>query len=268
MWITRNQIKIRLCAFPAKDCINKWFANRNVFFLLCIGRSGTKFLSELLNSDENAIVLHEPIPEDFDAFCIAYKNEKSALRYISNYRKKKIYSLVKDLNVKTYGEVNSALRYHGEAITKHFPHAKTLHLVRDGRDVVRSFISRQHYTKGSKGHHALRPSKKDPLYYKWNTLNRFEKICWLWTDANRRIRKHVNRCVKFEKVISDYNYFEENFENYLGLQIGRERWVKATNRPENSTKQFALPHWEDWEDRLFESFERICGEEMRILGYQ
>jgi hypothetical protein len=251
-----------------KDCINKWFAERNVFFLLGIGRSGTKFLSKLLNSDENAIVFHEPIPEDFDAFCIAHKNEKSAYRYISKYRKKKIYSLVKDKNVNTYGEVNSALRYHVEAITNCFPDAKTLHLVRDGRDVVRSFMSRRHYIKGSKGHHALKPTKKDPWYYKWDTLNRFEKICWLWADANRRVRKHVKRHVKFEKAISDYNYFEENIENYLSLHIGREIWREAINRPKNSTIQFKLPHWKEWDGRLTESFDKICGEEMNILGYQ
>jgi hypothetical protein len=268
MWITRNKIKIRLSVLPVEDCINKWFSERNIFFVLGSGRSGTKFFSELFNSDENAIVFHEPIPEDFDAFCIAHKDEKSAFKYMSRYRMKKIYSLVKDLNVKTYGEVNSALRYHVGAIPKCFPHSKTLHLIRDGRDVVRSFISRNHYTKGSKGHHALRPDKEDPWYYKWDKLNRFERICWLWADANRRVRKHVNRYVKFEKAISDYNYFQRNIENYLGLDIGREKWIKAINRPKNTTKQFVLPHWKKWDERLTESFEKICGEEMRIFRYE
>ena len=77
MWMTRNQIKIRFCAFPVKDGINRWFAERNIFFLLGIGRSGTKFFSELLNSDKHAIVFHEPIPEDLDAFCIAHKNVRN-----------------------------------------------------------------------------------------------------------------------------------------------------------------------------------------------
>lgn len=268
MWVTRNQIKIKFDTLPVKDCVNKWFLERNIFFLLGIGRSGTKFLSELLNDDKNAIVFHEPIPEDFDAFCTAHKDKKSAFRYINKYRKKKMYSLVKDVDVKTYGEVNSALRYHVEALTKCFPHAKTLHLVRDGRDVVRSFMSRVHYTKRSKGHHALRPSKRDPMHLNWDRLSRFERICWLWADANRCARQHLNRYVKFENVISKYKYFEENIENYLGLQIGREKWIEAINRPKNSTSQFTLPHWSEWDERLSESFERICGAEMRIYGYQ
>lgn len=261
-------MKIWLSFLPTKDYINKWFAERNLFFLLGIGRSGTKLLSELLNSDDSAIVFHEPIPEDFDAFLTAYEDKKSAFRYISKYRKKKIYSLVKNKDVKTYGEVNSVLRYHAEAIIKCFPHAKTLHLVRDGRDVVRSFISRIHYTKGSKGHHALKPAKNDPLYYEWNKLNRFEKVCWLWADANRQVRQQVNRYVKFEKIISDYNYFEENIENYLGLCIGRKKWIEAASKPKNSTKNFVIPHWKEWNDNLSKSFERICGEEMRIYGYK
>ena len=267
MRITPNLIKIRFSVLPPTDCINKWFAERNVFFLLGIGRSGTRFLAELLNTDKNAIVFHEPIPEDFDAFCIAYKNEKAAFRYISKYRKKKMYSLVKGVDVKTYGEVNSVLRYHVEALIKCFPHARTLHLVRDGRDVVRSFMSREHYDKGSKGHHALRPVKKDPLYYRWGTLSRFEKICWLWADANRRVRQHANRYVKFEKLISDYTYFQENIENYLEVDIGREKWIAAVNRPKNTSKHFIIPHWKEWDERLAESFKRICGDEMRMFGY-
>jgi hypothetical protein len=258
---------MRLSVLPTKDYIDNWFAERNVFFLLGIGRSGTRFLSELLNSDKNAIVFHEPLPEDFDAFCIAHKNQKSAFRYMNTYRKKKIYALVKEADVKTYGEVNSALRYHVEAIPKCFPHAKTLHLVRDGRDVVRSFMARRHYTKEGKGHHALRPAKNDPWYDKWGKLNRFEKICWLWADANRRIRQHVVKYVKFEKTISNYNYFEENFENYLGLNIGKKKWVAAVNRPRNSTNRFTLPHWTEWGQRFCDSFEKICGEEMHAFGY-
>ena len=78
----------------------------------------------------------------------------------------------------------------------------------------------------------------------------------------------MNRYVQFEKAISDYNYFEGNIENYLGLHIGREKWREATARPKNSTKQFIIPHWKEWDEGLSESFERICGEEMRIFGYQ
>ena len=217
MLISRNTIKMPFKFWITKKKVDNWYRNKNVFFITGVGRSGTKFFAGLLKKEKNSLVFHEPIYEDFKAIVQAQKNPKKALKYIRSFRKKRIYSLNKDKSPTTYGEVNSNLRYHVKAIIQTFPHAKILHIVRDGRDVVRSFMARKHYTNDGVKHHSMSPRKADPFYNEWNSLTRFEKICWFWTDGNRVIRTYTNNFVKFENLISDYSYFKSKIESFLKI---------------------------------------------------
>lgn len=247
--------------------VDEWFKDRHVFFVLGLGRSGTGFLAHLLDGDENALVLHEPVAEDFDALVDAHKSSEMASRYINAFRKRRMHCLASGKDVSTYGEVNSNLRFHTSALKEAFPNATLLHLVRDGRDVVRSIMARDHYTGDGVGHHSLSPQEDDPLWQEWGELTRFEKICWLWADGNSRVRQDVGSFVKFEKLISDYSYFEEEIEARLGVRVGEERWRAAIKRPRNVSEKYVVPRWTEWESSLVRQFDRICGDEMRKFGY-
>lgn len=247
--------------------LERWFSNRKVFFVLAMGRSGTNFLAHLFENDRDALVFHEPVIEDLDSLAAAHKSPQSARDYIATFRKKRIYELAKPFNPRVYGEVNSNLRFHAEALKQCIPGVRLMHLVRDGRDVVRSIMNRQHFT-GKGGHyHEFGPCEDDALYGSWDSMERFEKVCWLWADANRRLRQDVSHMVKFERLVQDYRYFYESVERYLGIRVGQDAWKHAVSRPTNISKKFVLPSWENWGNELAHQFERICGEEMRELGY-
>ena len=260
-------IKTRLKFWISKNRINEWFERRTVFFILGLGRSGTKFLADVLNRKQNAIVFHEPIRVDFEALVEAHKSGEAARKYIKTYRKKKMFGLVKNLKVDVYGEANSNLRYHRQALMESFPNAKLLHVVRDGRDVVRSIMARKHYTGSAASHHELKPRDDDPLLAHWDQMRRFEKICWLWADANRSIRCDVLPYVKFEYLVSDYDYFLKHIETYLDIEIGEVLWHEVVSKPTNITMRFNLPKWTEWDDRLMQTFNSICAEEMEYFGY-
>lgn len=246
----------------------RWFQERPMFFALGMGRSGTNFLATLLgNCAADAAVFHEPIVEDFEAFVEAHKSVRAGQRYLDHFRVRRMYDLVRDREVRVYGEVNSALRYHGQALKSAFPQAKLMHLVRDGRDVVRSVMSRAHYMPGATGHLALEPNPSDPLYDRWPTLSRFEKVCWLWADANRRLSEELDWVVKFEQLTGDYDYFRDNIIDQFGLEVSADRWQAETNRPRNVTKTFTFPRSRDWDATLAAQFDAICGEQMAVLGY-
>lgn len=245
----------------------EWIARVHPFFVLGMGRSGTNFLAAMLDRCPDALVFHEPFSEDFDAFVEAHESYETGLNYFEDFRLEKMQALAREHDIHHYGEVNSALRYHARAIKSVMPEARLLHLVRDGREVVRSVMERRHYTKGTTGHHDLHPLPSDPLFDRWEELSRFEKVCWLWTDANRRLAEDVTRWVAFEPLVGNYDYFSEKLLDYLGLEMSEAVWAEAVQAPTNVTRKFTFPPWQQWDEAQQAAFDAICAEQMVMYGY-
>lgn len=242
------------------------YENTRLFFVLACGRSGTNFLARLLNRDPNATVKHEPVPEDF-VFCSRYRDHPRKMRAYLEYRKRRILRLV--CRCRRYGEVTPALSLCAPTLAEAFPRAQFIHLVRDGRAVVRSLMSRGAFQP----HRYLLPgfnpppSKDDPLRDEWHTLSRFQKLCWQWVRRNESIREAVDTFVTLEELLSDYTYFRTNVTDPLELHVSRETWHEATHRPTNTTKEYAIPHWSEWSAERVRQFQDICGELMDDFGY-
>ena len=265
--MSEKKLKTYLHFWISNKKIDDWAKSKNIFFILAIGRSGTRFFSGLLNQIKEAYVVHEPVPDDFYAHQRAFHSEKDAYNYIMRFRKREIYLRIRDMKIAAYGEVNSALRRHCRALKKAFPNAKFLHLIRDGRDVVRSMMSRKTMTEGDPNTRLIFPPEGDPWRGLWSRMSRFEKICWYWQVENNYLRHNISRTVQFEKLISDYRYFKENLLTPLDLRLSEDVWKAEVNRPVNITRSFVIPHWKAWDNEMVEKFNNICGEEMKENGY-
>ena len=169
-------LKQRLSTIPVtQQHVNAWTKDWQFFFIIGVGRSGTVFLSNLLNQAPGAYVFHEPVFEDFIAEVFGHYSSKSSARYIRNFRKKEVYARMRDTAAGVYGEVNGALRCHVDALNVAFPSATFLHLVRDGRDVVRSHMSRRTMTLKNPLSLLLHPTKSDPWYKQWPKMDRLQE---------------------------------------------------------------------------------------------
>ncbi len=268
MYPSRKMIKTKLKFWYSNKKINGWIKENSIFFILAIGRSGTNFFSQLLNKSKNAYIVHEPVRSDFRAYSEAFFSEKKAYKYFKTFRRKEIYLRAKLKNKEIYGEVNSVIRRHCKAIRKSFPNASLFHLVRDGRDVIRSMTARKTMTSEDPNTKSIRPTKDSPWYDKWVSMSRFEKLCWYWDVENRYLHENIDTIIYFEKLISDYEYFNKNLLVPLNLEISKDIWEKEVKSPKNITKQHTIPHWNDWDPKKLESFNKICGETMKNLGYE
>lgn len=195
MRITYRMAKVFMHLWIDEPTINGWAKNKRIFFILGMGRSGTKFLARLLDEAPESYVVHEPVWEDFPAYVDAFYSQKKAQWYIKYFRKKEIFLRVRDIPCEIYGESNGVLRRHLLPLKKAFPHAIFFHLIRDGRDVVRSLMARHTMTPKDPITSKIHPLPDDPWYERWEKMDRFEKICWYWQVENKYLREQGEKCM-------------------------------------------------------------------------
>lgn len=259
-------------------------ADVRMFFVVGHGRSGTKFLAELLGRAEGAQIYHEPYP--YDRYLLPYAYyfpESTVLKGMLEQR----FSVMLAAHPRetVYGEVNSLLRYHVEYIRQKYK-ATIIHLVRNGRDVVRSTFVRPTYTSDD-SHLPIVPKNEDPFSSNWVQSTRLEKICWYWNETVTNLQRTVKRTIRLEDILEDYDSFCRGVLDPLGLNVPEDVWRQATKRPTNKTgtpvterlrsvwyglrgrerpqSKFRFPGWDRQSSAVFD---RICGEAMRTFGYE
>lgn len=248
--------------------IARWAGKTHLFFVLGMGRSGTSFLADLLDTDPDAYVVHEPVQRDFEAYPRAFRSQTDAERYVGRFRSREIFVRGSREGKPTYGEVNSTLRRHVHALRKAFPNAVYLHLVRDGRDVVRSMMARATMTADDPHTARIRPHPEDPLFDDWPRMDRFARLCWYWATENAFVREAIGVTIRFENLLSDYEYFAERLLEPCGVRVSQNDWEAAVSQPRNKTSRHRMAGSDSWSPDLKETFKRICGGEMLVTGYE
>jgi hypothetical protein len=241
--------------------------DQQLFFILSTGRTGTKWMSEILSFVEGANVLHEPIPAEAYAHLEAMNDDIKAEKYVRTVKQKDIFIKISQLECVIYGEVNGNLRRHIPFLRKYFHNAKFLHLVRDGRKVVRSLLARNTF----RGNHQIFgfecPIPLKELNQKWSTLNEFEKSCWAWKEENKYLRSQISDLARLEDITSSYKAFQLQVLEPLDLTLSESDWKKYADKRVNKSMKNRKRLDEEWSEEQNNIFESICGNEMRALGY-
>jgi hypothetical protein len=225
------------------------------------------FHGEPVGPGPKCLCISWPVLEDIYAHMQAHYDPKIAERYMQGFRKKEIFTRMRHINSGIYGEVNGILRCHATAIKTTFPNATLIHLVRDGRNVVRSHISRRTLTSKNPFSMQIHPQNSDPWNERWSQMDRFSRMCWYWQEENARLRTSVGKIVQFEKILSSYEYFREQILEPYHVVIEKKDWEAAITSPRNTTSDFQMPKWEQWTPEQQKTFREICGSEMAQSGY-
>ena len=169
-------------------------------FITGMPRSGTTFIGRLLlNGIENATTFHEHIGNREFAILSYYMGKEYTETFLKN-EKQKIES---KFTSKLFIDVNGALRNSVPEVINIFKPKNIYHLIRNPKNVVRSLYTR----RSEKRVHWL-PKDKEGIKW-WLNADKFSRICWNWVDTTQNLLKQETNIIIFEKIISDYNYFEE-----------------------------------------------------------
>lgn len=274
-----NRYKANLyAAFSQFRLFKKYdYSDFEFTFIVSTGRTGTKFLASLLNGLDRTYALHEPVPNMLklgNDFLRGKVSNKDAKRIILNNRN--LYFKRAQLE-KITRFIESNNRYYSliPILRDLFPNSKFIHVVRDGRDVVRSGMSRNFYTSTDKAYRISASHLTNDLFHStWYKLNQFEKVCWWWTKKDSEIYKATKNqkdslIVKFEDIFSDKNDYEgiKSIFEFIGINSVDDYIFSKIGKRENATKMFKFPHWSKWNDSQKAQFNRIAGEHMTNIGY-
>ena len=214
----------------------------NPKFIISNGRTGTKFLSHFFNNLSKEIdARHEPSPSILKLRHQFGIGKISLEKAIKTFKRQKL-ELYNSIQKPIYIESNPGLSSLIPVIKKIFPNYKILHVIRDGRDWIRSTINRGIYSSVLDRSLTpiiplLRPFvpseikktklkkinlnaylrdiwrfrasdfKSDPYYQKWAHMSQFEKNVWLWNKIDETIYQEIKddrnaKTIKFEDIFN------------------------------------------------------------------
>lgn len=257
---------VRFAPVP-RSRVARWMAGRRVFLVVSTGRTGTQWLADLLDRVPGGRVEHEPIPVEMWAHREAMENPEAADAYVHGFRLKEIYLRGRRADPAWYGEVNSALRRHVDAFRDAVPGLRLVHLVRDGRDVVRSLVSRHTWAGAHPVYGGFRPPPVDEVARSWEDRSSFERACWIWRWENAHMRERIDHLARLEDITTSYDAFHGQILAPLQLELEEAVWREARDTVKNRTREHELGAWDDWSAERKATFRRICADEMARYGY-
>jgi len=247
--------------------------NVKFFFVIGTGCSATTWLYQTLqNIPETQIEMYWCFWEDLKEIDRAYNSEQEASKYIEDYRKPRMLHRLKR-GIRTYGEINGMLRWHCAALKQAFPSATIVQLVRDGRAWVRSMMAREcrfhpNFAMEDVTTRYMRPKDGDKCYERWDSMSRFEKICWEWARTNEYIRQCLGKeIVQMERMLADFSYFRTYLITPFGLEISEKLWTERIKVEGKPDRRVVMPHYSEWDDKILREFNEICSDEMLACGY-
>lgn len=246
-------------------------------FLLSTGRTGTTFMGTVLNRAPGLVARHEPQPDCFD-LGVKFGEGRAPVGFVRRILRANrwwVPNLLKENNARIYFESNQYLFSLVPVLQDIFPGSKFIRVVRDGRDVVRSFFARDLYASSSKYDYP-RPDRieEEPWGDEWEEMTRFERIAWYWQFKDRYIQNSLTDLpsdsalnLKFEDIYDESRNYPgmRSLLGYLGIED--VNWKPWMDRSVRSTTQHELLPWPEWGKKRRERFNRIAGEHLENCGY-
>ena len=247
----------------------------NYVFVTGMGRSGTRFLAEILNHAPRCAARHEFIGDrEFWLLSWYLGQQEYTVPYLRGVRRR----IEQECTGKAvFVDVNSYLQNAVPALREVFDDSPVVHLVRDPRQVIPSIYKRR------SDRDVDRIPKTGDLTRWWLEADKFERICWNWAETTRRLMAEGTITVRFEDISNRYDRFSDGLTKAVGVDIPRKTWEAMRARRVNATRSSlyryvyarlkgrtyvsGIPSYAGWSQRLKDVYQRTCGDLAAELGY-
>ncbi len=264
----------------------------NVVIFVSTGRTGTHFMSHFFNNNfEKSFGIHEPDINIYDLNINYLKGKiqhNQTIKMLDMFRKE-VHETIREKGAQNYIESNLELSFLIPVLKKYFPKFKVVHVVRNAKDVVRSYYSREAYgkwvgwvpfmsEKDPRDRLNARIFPEDPYFEKWNSLDRFSKICWYWSKYNNIIDKYLSKEVDSIRVTFEDLFKKQNLSvwnqmidfcelsDFQKNDLDIIQYLQQSRS--NEVKTFKIGKYPEWTEEQKSIFKETCGDTMKRFGYE
>ncbi len=270
------------------------WSNVQVGLVISTGRTGTNFVQALFSQILTGVdARHEPRPDLFNVGTRRMWGEVSDAEATRELRLQRL-EIRKELaqrGVNRYVESNNNMAYLLPQILNVWPQAKFVHIVRDGRDFVRSSYSKMVVSRSTNQLDALFMTDDDkrrrlqacdlpgdPYCDRWVEMSRFERLSWYWMTKDRLIcdvleghpaamRIRFEDLFNPEKGVDCVMQMLAHLELMDALDVEQSEIAGLMGKRVNESSSYLLPRPSGWSPEQQQQFNDIAGSHMRRLGY-
>lgn len=237
-------------------------------FLVSTGRTATKAVSDFLAANAaGCTAYHEPRPTFARRApeLIAGPHSRADRIYLGLPRRMRRLKEGKPVYVECNHHLFSAI----DLIRKTFRNTSVIHIIRDGRATVRSWLNKGRFTHCDNFMTPMQIPGSGVSLEEWLAWSPVKKVAWSWAVVNGFIATQA------PDIVIRYESIFDAGENALGRALeqsspehfnaARVNFAKATRI--HKTPRARYPPFEEWPDEWQADFWAVAEPQMRRFGY-
>jgi hypothetical protein len=250
-----------------------------IVFILSTSRTGTKTLAEGLEGGDICSP-HQPTHSRFLTVASNYYLHgwlpRKALEWlVTRLREPQILNA----GCRYYVQVFSLDYLPAKIISERYPNVYIVHIVRDPRTFVRSYLNWTHTRAKSfvanklvLGWHPSGCFTGEMPCEEWRRMDEFQRVCWHWTYKNALLERLFGDDEQYLRVRFEDLYFEEEAEElrkmfaFIGIPY-QERYESVIRKRKNASRKTYCSSWSNWPIEQQSQLSKICGKKMKSYGY-
>lgn len=250
-----------------------------IVFILSTARTGTKSLAEGLVGDD-ILSFHQP---PFSRLLTVASNyylhgwlPKRGLEWlVSSLREPQIVQA----ECRYYIQAYSLDHLPAKIISQKYPNVYIIHIIRDPRTFVPSYLNWMHTRLKSfvanklvLGWHPSGFFTREISWRTWRGMDEFQRVCWHWAYKNAFLEQLFEGDERYLRIRFEDLFCDEGPDvlrsmlSFVGIPY-RDEFADIFRQRKNRSYKIYFPRWEEWASERQQQLLDVCGDLMSRYEY-